>query len=92
MWHIYILECEHKALYVGLTNNIKRRFKEHLVGEGGHYTSYSKPTKTLYHEKFESRSQAECREKQLKRWTKEKKLALIRGDFERLKSLSASRD
>ncbi|MEW6086698.1 MAG: GIY-YIG nuclease family protein [bacterium] len=30
MWFVYILECKNKSLYTGVTNNIERRFKEHL--------------------------------------------------------------
>ena len=92
MWYVYILECENKTLYVGLTDNIERRFNEHISGVGGHYTSYSKPVKILHHEEFQLRSQAEKREKQIKRWTKQKKLALVRKDFNLLSSLSVSND
>jgi putative endonuclease len=92
MWYVYILECSDKALYVGMTDDVERRFKEHLLGIGGHYTAYNKPTKILYTEKLDLRSQAEAREKQIKRWTQKKKMALVLGDFEHLRSLSISRD
>ena len=92
MWYVYILECENKALYVGMTDNLDRRFDEHQTGKGGHYTAYSRPVKILYHEEFELRSDAENRECQIKRWTHEKKLALASGDIKKLKSLSISRD
>ena len=92
MWYIYILECLDGALYVGSTNDIERRFTEHISENGGHYTSYSKPMRILYEESFDTRSQAEKREQQIKRWSREKKLALIFGDFEKLKYLSKSHD
>ena len=92
MWHMYILECTNDALYIGTTNNIERRFNEHISGSGGHYTSYAKPIKILYKEAFKLKSQAENRERQIKRWSKAKKCALINGDFEQLKFLSVSRD
>lgn len=92
VWYVYILECSDNALYVGMTDDVERRFQQHLLGVGGHYTSYNRPTKILYKEKFDRKSQAEARENQIKRWTKKKKLALIQSDFEQLSSLSVSRD
>ena len=92
MWYVYILECANNTLYVGMTDNVERRFTEHMAGSRGHYTSYAKPTKILYKEEFNSRSQAENRELQIKGWSKAKKRALISGDLERLKVLSVSQD
>ena len=92
MWYVYILECNDTALYVGMTDDVERRFQEHLLGSRGLYTARNRPTRILYKEPCESKMQAENRERQIKRWSKEKKLALIRGDFERLSSLSVSRD
>jgi predicted GIY-YIG superfamily endonuclease len=89
---IYILECRNKALYTGVTNNIERRFKDHQAGNGGHYTSYNGSGKILYTEVFPDRSKAENREQQIKRWSKSKKLALMKGDRAELISLSKSRD
>jgi len=92
MWYVYILECQNKALYTGVTNNIGRRFKDHQAGNGGHYTSYNRPGKILYTEVFQDRSKAENREQQIKRWSRSKKLALIKDDQAELVNLSKSRD
>jgi predicted GIY-YIG superfamily endonuclease len=92
MWYVYILKCANGVLYTGLTDDLKRRFEEHQSGKGGHYTRFSKPTIILYKEIFENRAQAETREQQIKRWSKAKKLALIRNDKVELRSLSKSRD
>jgi putative endonuclease len=92
MWYVYILQCQNKALYTGVTNNIERRFKDHQTGKGGHYTSYNKPKRILYKEKFKTLSEAKAREQQIKRWSKAKKLALIKSDRAELISLSKSRD
>ena len=86
-WFVYILECSNKALYTGITNNLKRRFEDHKKGFGGHYTSYNRPIKILYTETYQSRSKALRREAQIKRWTREKKFALIHGDLAMLKQL-----
>ena len=92
MWWLYILECRNSSLYVGVTNDLERRFRDHSSGNGGHYTSQNRPDKILYTENFSLKSVAEARERQIKRWTKAKKLALIRGDIKLLASLSISRD
>jgi predicted GIY-YIG superfamily endonuclease len=92
MWYLYITQNENGAFYTGITNNLERRLKEHLRSKGRHYTSRNKPQKLLYTEKFSSRAQAEAREKQIKQWSRKKKEALIKGNFEKLHKLSISRD
>ena len=86
-WFVYIIECRNKTLYTGITNNIERRIKEHNLGKGGHYTKIHIPVELLWKEIHPSRSSALQREFQIKRWTKKKKKALIRGDFKLLKKL-----
>jgi putative endonuclease len=80
-YFVYILECTNQALYTGITTNIKRRFKEHQTGKGGHYTSYNPAVKMLYREKYATRSKALKREAQIKKWSRAKKLALINNDL-----------
>jgi putative endonuclease len=92
MWYVYILECRNKALYTGVTNNIERRLKDHQTGQGGHYTSCNRPRRILYTEEFKDKSEAKNREQQIKRWSKSKKLVLIKGDRAELINLSKSRD
>lgn len=86
MWQVYIIECSDNALYTGITNDLKRRFKEHQSGVT-HYTSYNRPGKILYTESFPNKFEAAAREKQIKGWTRVKKLALIKGDLQLLKKL-----
>ena len=92
MWYVYILGCQNKALYTGVTNKIERRLKNHRAGRGGHYTSYNRPRRILYTEEFKDKSEAKNREQQIKRWSKSKKLALIKGDQAELINSSKSRD
>ena len=77
---VYILECANKALYTGITNNLERRLEQHRSGKGGRYTSYNPGKRIRYQEKCETRSEATKREIQIKRWSRTKKLALIKGD------------
>ena len=53
MWYTYILQSiKNKSLYVGVTNNLVRRFKEHNQGIGGEYTKNNKPFKLIFYEAY----------------------------------------
>ena len=86
-WHVYILLCRGGKYYVGVTNDLNRRWTEHNAGRGGHYTQCNPPLRVVYTERFPTRAEAEARERQLKGWTRRKKQALIEGDLTRLKRL-----
>ncbi|MHC4637660.1 MAG: GIY-YIG nuclease family protein [Planctomycetota bacterium] len=75
-----------QALYTGTTNDLDRRYKEHLK-KTLHYNGYNSPTKVLYTESFSTKIQALKCEKQIKDWTRRKKLVLIAGDLDLLKKL-----
>ena len=78
-YFIYILECSDKSLYVGCTNDLKRRIKQHNESKwGAHYTKIRRPVKLLYSEQFENLKIARRREVEIKGWRREKKLALIK--------------
>ena len=77
MYYVYIIRCEDKSLYTGITNDLERRFKEHKNKTGGHYTSSHKVEKIVHTEKFKNRSEALKREAKIKSWRREKKIILI---------------
>ncbi len=79
MWHVYIISCSDYSLYTGITTDISRRIKEHNSGKGGHCTTARRPVKLLYKEAYPDRSQALKRESEIKSWTRNKKLALIKS-------------
>ena len=83
---VYILECRDGWLYVGCTDNLLRRWREHQCG-GSHFTKGHPPIRVIHVEVFSTRSAAERRERQLKGWTRAKKWALARGDKVLLKQL-----
>ena len=85
-WIVYIVECEDGKLYTGMTVDISRRLKEHQH-RGSHFTSYNHAVKLLFREPHPNKHQAALREKQIKGWTRAKKLALARGDLNLLKKL-----
>lgn len=78
MWYLYILLCDNTSFYIGITNNLSHRLKQHQ----NHNSTYTKQFNTLklvYSQEFSNRSDAVAREKQLKGWTKQKKLDLIKS-------------
>ena len=67
MFYVYILQSlKSGKLYIGHTDNLKRRLDEHNTGRGGKYTRQNGPWKLLYYEKQSDRSSAMKREQYLK--------------------------
>ena len=89
MMYVYILECSDHSFYTGVTNDIDRRVEEHQYGENKEAYTYSRrPVKLVYSEFFIDPTDAINFEKQIKGWTRKKKIALINGDFKTLVKLS----
>lgn len=78
MYFVYLIECEDKSIYTGITTDLKKRFAEHKAGKGGRYTRSHKVKKIIYSEKATTKSQALKRELEIKSWTRKKKLGLIK--------------
>lgn len=89
MFHFYILRCSDNSLYCGMTSNLDKRIKEHNLGnsKGAKYLRAKKPVFLVYSEKHPDIKAAMNRELQVKKWTKAKKEALVKGDLELLKKL-----
>ena len=90
-YYFYILKCSDGSYYVGSAANLKERVDIHNQGRGPSYTSKRLPVLLVYHECFNSLDDAVKREHQVKKWSRAKKEALIRGEKETLKKLSKSR-
>src|SRR5262245_34923571 len=91
VYYAYILRCADGSFYVGSAQDLDSRVKAHNDGHGATYTFKHRPVQLVYSEAFESETAAVSRERQLKRWSHEKKAALIAGNLERLKRLSKHR-
>ncbi len=89
--YMYILECVDGSYYTGSTRDLGRRFLQHQRGEGANHTAKRLPVKLVYCEWFDHVAAAFDREKQVQRWTRQKKEALIAGDLGRLKQLAQRR-
>jgi putative endonuclease len=88
---LYILKCADGSYYTGSTNNLPLRVTQHQTGEGSAYTRRRLPVELVYAQEFSSEHEAFLRERQVKGWSRAKKEALIRDDFEALVELSKSR-
>ena len=77
-YFVYILECSDSTLYVGCTNNLEKRLKQHNESKGGaHYTKIRRPVILKYFEEFNSLKEARAREAEIKSWSRNKKLVLM---------------
>ncbi len=86
---VYILLCSDNSYYTGVTNDIFKRFEEHQKGyDSKSYTFNRRPIQLVFYTSFNSIEIAIEKEKQIKKWSKAKKVALINGNFEDLPNLS----
>lgn len=77
-YFLYVLKCKDGSLYTGITTDLKRRFEEHRLGKGGHYTTGHKPIEVVYTERLPDKSAALKREMQIKGWTRKKKIEVLK--------------
>ena len=87
---VYILECSDGSYYTGCTTNINKRISEHNLGIYDSYTSMRRPVKLLWSQVFPEIRFAIEAERMIKGWTRAKKKALMKGDFDLLHELSMS--
>ena len=92
LWHVYLLRLHSGAVYVGCTNDLERRLMEHHGGTGAKVTSESRTLDLIHSESFLDRVPALKRERQLKRWSRAKKLALAKGRIDELHRLAKSHE
>jgi putative endonuclease len=78
-YYVYLVASRSRALYCGVTNNLSRRIEQHREGIIPGFTA-DKCTRLVWFERFCSVSNAITREKQIKRWRREKKVALIQQE------------
>jgi putative endonuclease len=82
-FYTYILECSDGSLYVGKTNDLAKRFKQHngLLPKGAKYTRARRPAVFKYIEQYESNSDALKREWEIKQLTHQEKQKLCQKNF-----------
>lgn len=77
MWTVYLLLCDQKIIYTGLTDNLERRYREH-TSNASRFTKRFSDLKLIYKENFSTEMEAAKREKEIKGWSRRKKLGLIK--------------
>ena len=76
-WLVYMIFCSDESYYTGITNDLKRRFQQHISGQGAKYFRGRKPEKIVYTEYMANRSDASKREAAIKSLSRSQKILLI---------------
>lgn len=78
MYFAYLLASrKHGTLYIGVTNDLRRRMEEHRSGQGAEFTRKHGVYRLVYFEPHERIDAAIAREKQLKGWNRAWKIRLV---------------
>ena len=89
-YFVYLLASQSRALYVGVTHNLERRINEHKQKLIPGFTSDYNISRLVYFEEFGDIRDAIAREKQIKSYRREKKIALIEKESPPWDDLAAS--
>ena len=87
---LYVLRCNGGKYYVGSTEDLERRMKEHAAGRGCAFTKAHLPFELVYTEEHPSYESAYERERQVHKWSRAKKERLIRGELPYMRHLSTN--
>jgi putative endonuclease len=85
---VYMLRCSDGSYYVGSTRNLEARVFQHQTGAGAEYTKRRLPIELVWSRECERVDEAFGLEKRIQGWSRAKRDALIRGDYEALPWLS----
>ncbi len=89
IFYVYLLKCSDDSYYTGITSDLSERVESHQNGKyKDSYTSSRRPVQLVFYCEFTEPQQAIETEKQIKKWSRAKKEALIQGEFERLPNLA----
>ena len=87
----YMLLCRDRSYYIGVTSELEIRLAKHALGlDEKAYTFRRRPVKLVHAEVFYTPDEAIHAEKRLKGWSRAKKDALVRGDWDAIRKLSCS--
>jgi putative endonuclease len=77
-YYVYIMASKSRVIYVGITGFLIARVLRHRAGEGGEFTRKYRVHRLVYYESFQNVGMAIARETEMKKWRREKKVALIK--------------
>jgi putative endonuclease len=90
--YLYILRCADGSFYIGTTRTaLELRIAQHNAGTFGGYTASRRPVTLVFSQWFDRVTDAIENERKLKKWSRAKKEAFVRGDLAALRQLSARR-
>ena len=87
-FYAYMLRCSDGSYYVGHTDDLDARIGAHQSGLLPGYTQTRRPVQLVWSQEFAEREQAFAAERQIKGWSRAKKEALIKGDWDAVRLLS----
>ena len=87
-YYVYMLRCSDGSYFVGHANDLEQRLAAHERGAIEGYTPPRRPAELVFSDQFSTRLEAFRRESQIKGWSRAKKEALIKGDWDGLVELS----
>ncbi len=76
-WVVYIIYCSDESLYTGISNDVEKRYAQHVAQKGAKYFRGRKPEKLVYLEEGHDRSSATKREIEIKKLSRDNKKQLI---------------
>jgi putative endonuclease len=79
-YYVYIMASRSLTFYTGMTGDLYHRVLQHKSGEIEGFTKRYHINRLLYYEAFKYVNNAIAREKQIKAWTRAKRLALIKSE------------
>lgn len=90
---VYVLRCRDGSYYVGSHRGaeVETRVSQHQEGHGGAYTADRLPVELVWCEAFQFITGAIAAERRIKGWSRAKKEAMMRGEWDKLPSLSRRR-
>ena len=88
-YYVYIVASKGRAIYVGMTAFLMSRILQHKRSDGGTFTRKYRTNRLVYFEVFEHVESAIRRETEIKKWRREKKVALIEKNNRTWEDLAA---
>ena len=92
MFWAYMLHCRGGAYYVGHSDDLERRLAQHERAKVPGFTAGRLPVKLVWSQEFPTRAEAKEAERQIKGWSRAKKMALIRDDWQGISALAKGKN
>lgn len=84
----YVLRCADGSYYAGHTDNLDYRVEQHRQGDCDGYTATRLPVELAWSQEFATREEALAAEQRIKGWSRKKKEAMMRGDWNEVSRLA----